>query len=489
MSDLTFYIVSGILTAGFLLGIAWMGKIKTAVPGNALSAACVGLAVVMAAVRYELFLLTWAGIILIGTGFGVIWAARVKMIAMPQTVALFNGFGGAASAIVGIMTVWDNNVYIGRFDSWYSSAMMIIGPKISVFELVVSGLAIAIGVTTLTGSLIAAAKLSGKMKQKPAVWPWHQAITTVALVLSAACAGLAAFRGIPAWAIAAASVLFSGFFGIAFAIRVGGADMPITISLLNSLSGVAVSAAGMAVGDPLLVATGGIVGAAGLILTQNMCKAMNRSLREILTGRTAGTSPAMAVVGDAVLSVPPESVETGAGGVSPPLQDILKTAKRVIIVPGYGMALAQAQTLVKELADALKRNGASVDFAVHPVAGRMPGHMNVLLAEAGVPYEELREMDDVNPEFAECDVAIVVGANDVVNPAARSAEGTPIFGMPILSVDEAKHVILCNFDRKPGYAGVDNPLYDRPNASPMLGNAADTVKDLIAMLEGGVPIP
>ncbi|HBN83055.1 MAG TPA: NAD(P)(+) transhydrogenase (AB-specific), partial [Clostridiales bacterium] len=273
--------------------------------------------------------------------------------------------------------------------------------------------------------------------------------------------------------------VMGGFFGVAFTIRVGGADMPITISLLNSLSGVAGSIAGMASNNPLTVAIGGIVGASGLLLTQIMCRSMNRHLLDILLGKTTSTGHSKGVAVEASTVVTASDSEED---IVSDLASIIKSAKRVIIVPGYGMALAQAQHLVSQLSDSLEQNGALLDFAIHPVAGRMPGHMNVLLAEANISYEKLREMDDINPEFPNCDLAIVIGANDVINPAANTAEGTPIYGMPVLDVDKAKHIVICNFDLKPGYAGVDNPLYKMRNVTMKLGDAKDTVKELIDML-------
>jgi NAD(P) transhydrogenase subunit beta len=280
---------------------------------------------------------------------------------------------------------------------------------------------------------------------------------------------------------------------------VGGADMPITISLLNSLSGVAGAIAGMAVNDLLLVSVGGIVGASGLFLTQIMCKSMNRSLMDILLGKTSSVgSPKVvknAVFVESVfedLNETPENYATveEQGELSynethenRDKSEILKIAKSVIIVPGYGMALAQAQHLVKQLADKMEVNGAEVKFAIHPVAGRMPGHMNVLLAEADVPYEKLFEMDDVNDTFSETDVVIVIGANDVINPAARDAKDTPIYGMPVLNVDKAREIFICNYDLQPGYAGVDNPLYNRTEGVYMLlGDAKESLNELLDRL-------
>ena len=286
-----------------------------------------------------------------------------------------------------------------------------------------------------------------------------------------------------------ACVIVSGFFGVAFAIRVGGADMPITISLLNSLSGVAGAIAGIAIANPLLVAVGGVVGASGLLLTQIMCRAMNRSLKGILFGKAAtpvakaapAEEQAVATEEESVaeMDAPIEEVAAPEDEVSP--GQLLAEAKKVILIPGYGMALAQAQGLVKQLADKLEANGTEVLFAIHPVAGRMPGHMNVLLCEVDVPYEKLYEMDDVNPQFAQCDVAVIIGANDVVNPAANTAQGTPIYGMPVLDVDKAKHLIVCNYDLKPGYAGVDNPIYTKSQGvTLLLGDAKETLAELLA---------
>ena len=276
-------------------------------------------------------------------------------------------------------------------------------------------------------------------------------------------------------------ILVSGLFGVAFSIRVGGADMPITISLLNSLSGVAGAIAGMAISDLLLVSVGGVVGASGLLLTQIMCRAMNRSLMDILLGKTS--VPQKSAGKDS--SQQPESVPSSKPLTSDLQQNnapevLLTNAKKVAIVPGYGMALAQAQSLVKQLADTLEARGTEVFFAIHPVAGRMPGHMNVLLCEVDVPYEKLHEMEEVNPWFSQCDVAVVIGANDVINPAANTAEGTPIYGMPVLDVAAAKHVIVCNYDLKPGYAGVENPLYSqKETVTLLLGDAKETLTNLI----------
>lgn len=389
MRDLTYYLLSAVCIVAVLLGINSMSKVKTAVCGNGISAAAMVLAMVLiwitrsgaadGSVLLGLCLALAVGIIM-----GIIGAARAKMISMPQIIALLNGFGGAASALVAAVTAVNGNV--------------------PVFEAVTAGLALAIGVV--------------------------------------------------------------------FVMRVGGADMPITISLLNALSGVAGGIAGMAINEPLLVAIGGIVGASGLILTQDMCKAMNRKLLTILTGKTTTAVAAAKPAEEAVEPAEPEKLTEEAVGAC------LREAKKVIIVPGYGMALSQAQEDVARLAAALEGRGAEVKFAIHPVAGRMPGHMSVLLCEADIDYDSLFMMEDINEEFASCDIAIVIGANDVTNPAANTAEGTPIYGMPVLDVEKAPMAVFCNFDTKPGYAGVPNPLYDADNVLLMLGDAKESVQKL-----------
>ena len=447
-----YYIISGIIVLGVLIGISMMSKVKVANAGNTLSAICTLFAV--AVVLYDNQILTawqaWIGMA-IGAVVGIIGAYKVKMIQMPQAVALLNGLGGLASALVAILTIQQAT-----------------DDKFAVY---VGAVALLVGWVTFTGSLVAAGKLHKLLPQKPVVWKGHSLIVAVTLI-----AVVAAIILIPdcIWLIS----ILSAFFGVAFAIRVGGADMPITISLLNSLSGVAGGIAGIAVGDPLLVAIGGIVGASGLLLTQIMCKAMNRSLVSILLGsapKKASKPKAEAVAAKEEI-VEAEQEQTAEITV----EDILSQAKKVIIVPGYGMALAQAQSAVKALCDKLESKGAEVKFAIHPVAGRMPGHMNVLLCEVDVPYDKLYEMDAINGEFGDCDVAIIVGANDVINPAANTAEGTPIYGMPVLNVADAKNVIICNFDTKPGYAGVPNPLYESKSTIMMLGDAKETVAELTA---------
>lgn len=518
--------ISIVLSLMVLAGISMMSRVRTAVAGNLLSAAAM-LCGVVATLWFNGIVTAWTIYIgiLIGALVGSLMASRAQMIQMPQLVALFNGLGGGASALVGLMTYmcWGMPAEIA-YPTFVKGAAM---------------LAMAIGMITLVGSLIAAGKLHRLINQRPVIYPGHSLWTMGLLVTSAILLIIGILADTQPWLMAVLLLATAGF-GYLFAIRVGGADMPITISLLNSLSGVAGAIAGMAVGDIFLVAVGGIVGASGLLLTQIMCRAMNRSLTAILLGTTVKKpatlkeqrpQPCMAAQREktpegqtthfaptddfekllqqlndmevqqlldainaltrevtalraelaqhkpAVASSAPVEQEAPA---APTPASILSQAKDVIIVPGYGMALAQAQHVVKQLADKLEHRGARVRFAIHPVAGRMPGHMNVLLAEADIPYDQLYEMDAINDDFKQTDAVVVIGANDVLNPAARNAEGTPIYGMPVLAVDEAKEVIVCNMDLKPGYAGVENPLYKRERGVYLcLGDAKQTLINLI----------
>ena len=469
MSDVAYYTACGVLTFGVLYGIAMMSRVKSAVMGNKLSSVCMAVAILLTLYKYDILSDTVLWVcIAIGLVAGLIGAYKVKMIEMPEVVALLNGFGGLASTLVATISMLD-------------------GYTMDMFSLVTGGLALAVGMITFTGSLVAGGKLHKLIPQRPVIWAGHQVVTTASIIITAisvAAMAFVPFGSIQLIILVLICMAISGFFGVAFAIRVGGADMPITISLLNSLSGVAGSVAGMAISDPLLVAIGGVVGASGLLLTQIMCRAMNRSLADILLGKTS--IPAHKDT-DAVIGIKPAKADFDKNTCVPQNQEspeeLLLKANKVIIIPGYGMALAQAQGLVKQLADKLESNGAEVLFAIHPVAGRMPGHMNVLLCEVDVPYEKLYEMETVNPQFSGCDVAVIVGANDVVNSAANTAQGTPIYGMPVLEADKAKHVIVCNYDLKPGYAGVENPLYTKSSGvTILLGDAKQTLNDLLQKL-------
>ncbi len=463
--QILYYSLSGVAVFMVLAGLILQSKVKSALAGNLLALCSMVLAVALVTVCYYKAGTLVPVYIALGLGAvaGIVWAIKSKMIEMPQTVALLNGLGGAASAFVAAAALIEA-----------SSS----GNGGLSFENATSGLAVVIGCVTLTGSLIAAGKLSRVLKSAPVILPGHGIMTLVLVVLTAASLALGLFVH-PAFYIVLG--VLSLLFGILFVIRVGGADMPITISLLNSLSGVAGGIAGMAVGDPLLVCVGGIVGASGLLLTQNMCKAMNRKLSAILTGATSA-QPSAPSQTSAEAEPEAEEEEAAEKFDEDAAAELVRKAKKVIIVAGYGMALSQAQGDVAQLARSLERNGAEVKFAIHPVAGRMPGHMSVLLCEADVDYDSLFMMEDINPEFAQCDLAISVGANDVTNPAANTAEGTPIYGMPVLSLCDAPRRIMCCYDTKPGYAGVPNPLFTDPGTLFLEGDAKDSVRKIVSWL-------
>jgi len=474
MADLIYYLICGVLAISLMLGIAMMGCVATAVKGNLFSALAVAGAIILTLFRNGLLGEYGLWICIVACVFAGLYAARkIKMIEMPQAVALLNGFTGGASALIGVVTLLNKT-------------------ETDLFSVYTAGIAIALGMIVFAGSVVAVAKLHKLMTQRPVRVKGYKIINVAALlIMFAAILFIPVANGaLPLLIIICA--VFSGLYGVVFSLRVGGADMPITIALLNSLSGVAEGIAGMAVGDPLLVSVGGVIGSAGLILTQIMCRAMNRSLASVLFGANESAAKISKTNAEANSSgepaveseseVPEDEIENGEEQAISTVEasaKILSEAGSVIIVPGYGMALAQAQEFVKELADRLEARGASVKYAIHPVAGRMPGHMNVLLAEVDVPYDQLFEMDEINREFAECGAALVIGANDVINPAANIAEGTPIYGMPILNVENARRVIICNYDGKPGYAGVDNPLYRGGKAALLFGDAKETLRALI----------
>ena len=471
----TYTIIAALVALTILFGLHLMSNVKTAVLGNRLSAGAMAVAIIITMVKDSSLTspTLWLAVIA-GTAFGLFLANRVKMIQMPQLVAFLHGFGGGAAALVGLIMLVD------------------VGTP-SAFHRIDACLALCSGMTTIAGSFVAAGKLHQLLPQRPIVLPRHSKIINVLLAVMGS--ALLIYNIAPTFCpkfLIGVMFVTGTLFGIIFTIRIGGADMPITISLLNSMGGISCAIAGFAVSDPLLIAVGGIVGSAGMMLTRVMCRAMNRNLMPILLGESSvAGKPQMPSAPPVAAQAQPEAQQKAPATVEPQPDDreialarLLTTARRVIIVPGYGMALAQAQHKVKQLADALEARGATVDYAIHPVAGRMPGHMNVLLAEANVDYEHMLEMDTVNPMFKEADIAVVIGANDVVNPAANTAEGTPIYGMPVLAVEDARAVIICNYDEKPGYAGVDNPLYSSPKAVMMLGDAQKTVADLVRLASG-----
>lgn len=475
------FIIYAVLSIGVLVGITLMSKVEKAVLGNLISAFCMLLAIVVTIASLKFAnpesntVLVFIGLG-IGALIGIIFTFKVTMIAMPQTVALLNGLGGAASAIAALLTIQKMNALFPCVTTTVS---------VYYFSLIAAMIALAVGAITFSGSLVAAAKLNKMLPQKQIVLPMHQVFT---LVLALGMLALIVMTAFDFFAkanmlkIAITLTMLSLVFGVVFAIRVGGADMPITISLLNSTSGVAAAIAGLAISDILLIAIGGIVGASGLILTQIMCKAMNRHLSSIIFAKSSGKKASTKHVSSSANGANDSSAGlTTEKSDEEELKTWLESAKDIIIIPGYGMALSQAQGLVKQLSDKLENTGKTVRFAIHPVAGRMPGHMNVLLAEVDLPYDKLYEMDAINDDFAKADLAIVIGASDVINPAANTAEGTPIYGMPILKAGEAKRLIICNFDRKPGYAGVANPLYEpKANIKLLLGDAKDSLQKLLA---------
>lgn len=455
MSDLLYYLISAILVLLVLLGIYLLSKAKTAKLGNFISGLSLFAAVVVTFIKFNLFS-NWLlyVFIIVGAVIGIILAYRIEMIKMPQFIAALNGLGGLSSLIVGAFAVYK----IGSDNSYFSQTSAL--------------LALVIGTITFVGSLIAFLKLGNYINPKPVKVFKYSLFIIAILILLTALVFSGYFINI-SWLVVLIGLVLSIVFAVIFTISIGGADMPITISLLNSFSGLAAAISGLAISDLLLVAYGGIVGASGLILTQIMCKAMNKRLVDILMGKTTSqvsTRKEIAV-----------NLESDATKANP--RDIFINSKDVIIVPGYGMAIAQAQKLTKELADIIKDNGGKVRFAIHPVAGRMPGHMNVLLAEVNVDYDDLYDLADINSDFSSCDLAIVIGANDVINPAAKTHEGTPIYGMPILDVSLAKNIFIFNYDLKPGYSGVENPLYSpKDNVYLFLGDAQKTLSSFINSL-------
>jgi NAD(P) transhydrogenase subunit beta len=457
------YLLSTIL---FIFGIKRLSKVKTARRGNALAAVGMLLAIIGALLELGVVDYRWiAGGIVIGTIIGLLFAIRVQMTSMPEMVALFNGFGGIASALVATSIYWDLVVQRGATGTVYET--------LGTDEAITVMLSILIGGITFTGSLIALFKLQGTLKNgQPILLPARHYITFGLLLASFAFGGIAVAAAAPdsiVWVLSLAAV--SLILGILLTIPIGGADMPVVVSLLNSYSGVAASMAGFVIGNPLLIIAGAMVGAAGLILTQIMCVAMNRSLLNVLVGGFGVTDGGGGGGSDEYTSVTSCGPEEAAM--------LLENAESVIIIPGYGLAVAQAQHAVRELADLLKERGTKVTYGIHPVAGRMPGHMNVLLAEADVPYEELLEMDVINSEFKNTDVVIILGANDVVNPAATKDPSSPIAGMPILNAHEARAVFVVKRSLSPGYAGIKNELFEYDNTMMIFGDAKKVVQGLI----------
>jgi NAD(P) transhydrogenase subunit beta len=446
----------------FMASLRWLSSPKTARRANAISAGAMFLAVLpslVAAFTGQTAKNFVNNMVIIGAGIGagsvigLVSAYRVKMTAMPQMVGLYNGFGGAASLLVAVL------------EYLFKRNAMTLDSSIPVH------LSVLIGGVCFTGSIAAFAKLQDLISGKPVLFKGQHLLNLVLLLaavaggvlLTVAPGSLAIFMGLVAVAL---------LLGWLVVIPIGGADMPVVISLMNSYSGMAVVSTGFVLKNNVLIIVGSLVGASGIILTQIMCKAMNRSLANVMFGGFGATAVAAAAGEGAKGSVKEATPEDAAS--------ILANAQSVIVVPGYGMAAAQAQHAIRELAGVLEKRGVSVKYAVHPVAGRMPGHMNVLLAEANVPYDQIFDLDSINDEFQRTDVALVVGANDVVNPAARSTPSSPIYGMPILNADAAKACMVLKRSMNPGFAGIENELFLKPNTMMVFGDAKQTLSRLAA---------
>ena len=453
------YLIAFVL---FILGLRLLTHPRTARRGNILAAVGMAFAVV-GTLLYDFvgnYLLIAVGIA-IGTAVGVPAARSVKMTAMPQMVALFNGVGGGAVALISFVE--------------YREALEITDSNPELEALIPIIFAAIVGSISFWGSNIAFGKLQEILPGRPIQLPGQQILNLTLLVVVIGC-GVVIAAGTESQALFLVILLGAALLGNMFVLPIGGADMPVVISLLNAFTGLSAAAAGMALDNVALIVGGMLVGASGTILTTQMAEAMNRSIGNIIAGGFGGVTVASAAAGDGE-----ERPVRSAGAADVAIQ--LAYAQKVVVAPGYGMAVAQAQHTVRELADELEKRGVRVDYAIHPVAGRMPGHMNVLLAEADVPYENLKEMDDINPEFPQTDVALVIGANDVTNPAAREQEDSPIYGMPILDVDKAGSVIVLKRSMSSGFAGIDNPLFYNEKTAMLFGDAKSSVGEVLAEVQ------
>ncbi len=454
------YVVSGVL---FIMALRGLSHPTTSRQGNRYGMIGMAIAIVTTVLFYPPsgfsgWLLVILGIA-IGGGIGAVMAKRVQMTQMPQLVAFFHSLVGLAAVLVAAAALYAPEAFgIGHVGSIHGS---------SLFEM---ALGVAIGAITFTGSIIAFLKLDGRMSGKPIMLPQRHGINIglgIALVVL-----LAIFIKSESHAVFWLIVAVSLVLGVLLIIPIGGADMPVVVSMLNSYSGWAAAGIGFTLGNMALIITGALVGSSGAILSYIMCKAMNRSFISVILGGFGGDDAA-AAAGGAVEARPVKQ------GSPDDAAYIMKNAAKVIIVPGYGMAVAQAQHTLREMADLLKKEGVEVKYAIHPVAGRMPGHMNVLLAEANVPYDEVFELEDINSEFGQADVAFVIGANDVTNPAAKTDKSSPIYGMPILDVEKAKTVLFIKRGMAAGYAGVENELFFRPNTMMLFGDAKKVTDEIV----------
>ncbi|MEP0821656.1 MAG: NAD(P)(+) transhydrogenase (Re/Si-specific) subunit beta [Ignavibacterium sp.] len=456
------YLVASVL---FMSGLKMLSSPKTARKGNISASLGMLIAIVVTLTDQKILDYTFilAGL-LIGSAVGVWFALRVKMTAMPQLVGVLNGFGGGASALVAfaeyIRISGDANLSV-----WTGDATLDV--------LITLVLSILIGTVTIVGSMIASAKLHGVMRSAPILYPFQKQ-TNAAILLATIILGVLFVLDPSRWYLLLIIAGLATILGVTSVIPIGGADMPVVISLMNSYSGLAGAMTGFVLSNNVLIISGTLVGTSGIILTNIMCKAMNRSLANVLfAGVGAEYDPSVqAVEQRTVIRYTPEDAAT-----------ILESAQSVIIVPGYGLAVAQAQHALQELVNILTAKGMLVRYAIHPVAGRMPGHMNVLLAEANAPYDILMEMDQINDDFQNTDVALVIGANDVVNPAARYKKESPLYGMPILNVDHARTVMVCKRSLNPGFAGEDNELFYNEKTMMVFGDAKETVTKLVQLMK------
>lgn len=477
--------ISGLLylvaTFLFILGIKRLSKVRTARSGNQLASVGMLLAVLVTLVAPEGGIeLSWTTVIIglaLGATVGGTMAKRVEMTGMPEMVALLNGFGGLASTVVALAEFWGR--FVHNEAALASPSDIIAQPLGGEVWAVAIVLSVLIGTVTFTGSLMAMGKLSGKLSGNPVLLPGRHALTAILLLggIAAGLFGVFGAEGSMATTLVLTLCVAAAAFGVVSVLPIGGADMPVVVSLLNSYSGLAASMAGFVIGNSLLIVAGALVGASGLILTMVMCKAMNRSLGNVLVGGFGDTGASSGGGGgaDEYTSVKSAGPEESAM--------ILESATSVIFIPGYGMAVAQAQHVVKELGEELERRGAEVRYAIHPVAGRMPGHMNVLLAESDVPYEQLWELERINGDFKTTDVTVIVGANDVVNPEAIENPQSPIAGMPILNAHESGTVLMIKRSLSPGYAGIKNPLFERDNTYMCFGDGKAFLQDVVAELK------
>ena len=448
-----FYVLASVL---FILGIKKLSHPKTARNGNFLSACGMFIAIVSTLIANDDIDLQMIALgMIIGSAIGALFAQKVEMTQMPQMVAIFNGFGGSASALV-------------------AAAEFLNSGSISTFSLSSIMISIFVGTLTFTGSFIAFGKLQGFISGQPIVFPGQQALNAILAL---------ALVGFGIYAVSTPSeinyfyglIILSALIGITLTIPIGGADMPVVISLLNSYSGVAAAATGFVLMNNGLIISGALVGASGLILTSIMCKGMNRSLANVIFGAVGLEQDSGGDSSQKQVTIKSYSTEEAAM--------IFDAAEKVIVVPGYGLAVAQAQHAVREVAELLEERGKKVLYAIHPVADRMPGHMNVLLAEANIPYEQLKDLDEINSEFEDCDVSLVLGANDVVNPAARHDTSSPIYGMPILDVDKSRTVIINKRTMNTGFAGIQNELFGFDNSIMVFGDAKDMLQQLLKDLK------